>query len=1053
MRKDYSYLSDLEKRQDVVRRISEEGFVLLKNDGGNLPYKNGDKIAVFGRTQVDTIKGGTGSASITCEQTFTLISVLQNSGLDIYSPLAEKYIEWSAQNPIANYGVWGSGMHSNPEMPIDDSDIKGALEGGVNKAIIVIGRSAGENEDTLLTKGDFYLSYEEEELFSLVTSAFSDITVILNTTGIIDFSFIDKYNIKSVLYVNMLPNSSIPAVADVLLGKVNPSGKLANTVAFDYFDYPCSEYFGQNKGGALQDYFEDIYVGYRYFETFEGADEKVRYPFGFGLSYTQFIISNLTFKDMGDSVFVSADVKNIGKVSGKETLQLYYSAPQVCNGAKLYKPLMNLCAFEKTVLLAPNESQSVVFTVSKDKMASFDDTGVTQNKDSWVLEAGEYSLYLGNSVRDARERLCGTFTLDSLRVVERCHNIPTALPKRLLGNGQTQELETIPTDVLEGISIGINAQDIDTQLFAHCDSKPDLLKNGEGIEYRLILSASGGYNLKVFVNKELASKSADSLIEIFCDDNKINLSGVIVSERGEIAISNVIMPIGKVKLIIKSVCEPISIKGFNIEKITHIQKILNNTPVKIEAENFYECAFMVGTKNFCDKEGNRGAYLSNMKVPGKFATYKLDTEAAGIYNLRFLYSNPRNDTSVNSIMAVFVSNVGQSVEDVPLNITCQKGEFSFILSDPIKITLPQGESYLKLASAGWEFPDIDYFIIERAKELGNKKRGSSVVVRRIDQSGFGAESFDIIKEDECQKRGIQLSEVYNDYSLMPAFLNQLSDNELALLISGNFSNRTETGTTGTTTPLFDRGVYPVQTADGPAGLRLRTNALSFPSGTLLACTFNTKLAEEMGAAMAYEAKMHEVDCILGPGLNIHRDIRCGRNFEYYSEDPIVSGEMAAYVVIGMQGEGISSMPKHYAANNCEYERLKSNSRVSARAIREIYIKAFEILIKKAKPHAIMTSYNHINNVKVCENRAMITLVPRDEWGYDGIFVTDWLNDSDHVKETAAGHDLKMSQGNPEAICAALKDGTLSRERVLESAERVLRFVMKSEYFRKKAENK
>ena len=1051
MKKDYSYFKDLKERQALVRRVSEEGFVLLKNEGDILPYCESDKVAVFGRTQVDTIKSGTGSASITAEQTFTLISVLQNSDINIYSPLAEKYIKWAGENPIPNYGVWGSGMHSTPEMPLDDGDITSALNSGANKAIIVIGRSAGENEDTLLTKGDFYLSDEEEELFSIVTSAFSDVTVILNTTGIIDFSFIDKYNIKSVLYVNMLANSAIPAVADVLLGKVNPSGKLTSTVAFDYFDYPSSQYFGQNKGGALQDYFEDIYVGYRYFETFEGADKKVRYPFGYGLSYTEFKIDNLAFKDMGESVFVSAAVTNTGTVSGKETVQLYFRAPEVCKGAKLYKPLMSLCAFKKTALLAPNESETVCFTILKDKMASFDDTGVTENKDCWVLEAGEYSLYLGNSIRNARERLAGTFTLGTLRVVERCHNIPTALPKRLLGNGECEELKTIPTDVLEGIRIGINPQDIDASLFANCDGKPDALKKGEGIEYRLILSASGGYRLKVFINAEYASKSADSLIELYCGDSKIDLSDISVSECGEIVINNVILPIGKVTLTIKSVCALISIKGLNTEKIIHIEKISKDAPAKIEAESFYECAFMVGAKNFCDKEKNCGSYLSNMAIPGKFATYKLDTEIAGIYNLRFMYSNPRKAVNLNSTMAVFVSNVGQSVEDIPLLVTCQKGEFSFVLSDPIKITLPQGESYLKLASAGWDFPDVDYFILERANDAADKKSGSSLVVKEIDQSEFDAESFDIIEEVECEKRGIQLGEVYKDYSLMPAFLNQLSDYELALLISGNFSNRTATGTTGTTSPLFDRGVYPVQTADGPAGLRLRTEALSFPSGTLLACSFNTDLAMEMGAAMAYEAKLHEVDCILGPGLNIHRDIRCGRNFEYYSEDPLLSGEMASAVVIGMQGEGISSMAKHYAANNCEYERLKSNSRVSARAIREIYIKAFEIVIKKANPHAIMTSYNHLNNTKVCEKYEMITLIPRDEWGYDGIFVTDWLNDSDHVKETAAGHDLKMSQGNPDAICSAIKDGTLSRERVKESAERVLRFVMKSEYFKKKIE--
>ena len=431
MKKDYSFFSEVTERRSLVRRVSEEGFVLLKNEGGVLPYSKNDKIAVFGRTQVDTIKSGTGSASITAEQSLTLITALEASDIKIHTPLAEKYKNWAGENPIPNYGVWGSGMHSTPEMPLDKSDIDSALKSGANKAIIVIGRSAGENEDTLLTKGDFYLSDEEEELFKAVTAAFSDVTVILNTTGIIDFSFIDRYNVKSVLYVNMLANSAIPAVADVLSGKVNPSGKLTSTVAFDYFDYPSSQYFGQNRGGTLQDYFEDVYVGYRYFETFEGADKKVRFPFGFGLSYTTFKFDDICFKDEGESLSVSLKVTNTGKVAGKETVQLYFKAPEVCKGAKLYKPSMNLCAFKKTSLLAAGESETVCFTVLKDKLASFDDTGVTGHKDCWVLEAGEYALYAGNSVKDAGERCVGSFTLDALKVVEKCHNIPTALSKRL----------------------------------------------------------------------------------------------------------------------------------------------------------------------------------------------------------------------------------------------------------------------------------------------------------------------------------------------------------------------------------------------------------------------------------------------------------------------------------------------------------------------------------------------------------------------------------------------------------------------------------------------
>jgi beta-glucosidase-like glycosyl hydrolase len=286
---------------------------------------------------------------------------------------------------------------------------------------------------------------------------------------------------------------------------------------------------------------------------------------------------------------------------------------------------------------------------------------------------------------------------------------------------------------------------------------------------------------------------------------------------------------------------------------------------------------------------------------------------------------------------------------------------------------------------------------------------------------------------------------------MSDFLDQLSNEELATIVSGTSKNVSVYGTSGCSQRLSDRGVPAGQTADGPLGLRLKTNTTAYPSSTLLASSWDLDLAYTYGLAVGEEARELGIDMWLAPGMNIQRDPRCGRNFEYYSEDPLISGRIAANIAMGTQSSGVAVTAKHYAVNNTEHERLKSNSRVSARAIREIYIKGFEIAIKEGDPWCIMSSYNHVNNTKVSETPTLITDIPRDEWGWGGVFMTDWDNGASHVEELRAGHDLKMSTGDVAGVSAALDTGALSREEVKICAARVLTMIMKTNAFKKTLE--
>ena len=236
------------------------------------------------------------------------------------------------------------------------------------------------------------------------------------------------------------------------------------------------------------------------------------------------------------------------------------------------------------------------------------------------------------------------------------------------------------------------------------------------------------------------------------------------------------------------------------------------------------------------------------------------------------------------------------------------------------------------------------------------------------------------------------------------------------------------------------------TADGPAGLRFQeetgVKTTAFPVACALASTWDPELVTEVTAAAASEVYENGIGTWLAPAVNIHRTPLCGRNFEYYSEDPLVAGVMAAAAVKGIQSQGVAASLKHFACNNKETNRRESDSRLSERALREIYLRAFEICVKEAQPWTIMSSYNIINGIRASENKELLTDILRGEWGFEGLVTTDWYTHGEQYREINAGNDVKMGRGMPEHTLAALKDGRLSRDALDASARRVLELLLK-----------
>lgn len=749
-----------EKHTRLSREAAAEGMVLLKNEKSALPLRHGARIALFGRGQSDFIAGGQGSSAVNSPYTRTIVQGLEEKEregkVQMFRPLSQYYTEQLARESDSQEypasRIW-------PEEPDIPAELLRQARDFAEIAVLTISRSMGEGRDRSARQGDgdFYLSAREQKLVETLSGLFPQVVAVLNIGGVMDVSWFSENPSVQAALITWFPGmEGGRAVADILCGDAVPSGRLTDTFARSYDDYPSAGNFLESD--EYVNYTEDIYVGYRYFETIPGARQKVIYPFGYGLSYTSFRIQDAGVRFQGRDVEVSCKIHNAGAFPGKDVFQVYIEAPQGLLG----KPRRELAAFSKTAMLQPGESEVIVLSFSLEQAASYDDLGKIQQS-AYVLEDGEYAVYGGESLQTAV--LLGSLYLPETQVVEqltRCAP-PTRLAGRMRADGSME-----PLPALE--------------------------------------------------------------------------------------------------------------------------------------------------------------YSAAPAVPAEIPS-----------------AEPQEDISVFDLQA---------------------GRLS-----------------------------------------------------------------------------------------LDAFVAQLTDDELSGMLHGqHITGVSSTGSFGGSGRYSRTMMPPLFTTDGPSGIRILERvgltATSFPCATQMACTWNTELVEAAGAAIAEEVKENNLAVWLAPGLNIHRNPLCGRNFEYYSEDPLLSGKMAAAMIRGAQSRRVAATIKHFACNNKETNRKESDSRVSERALREIYLRGFEIAVKESDPWALMTSYNRINGVRGSQQYDLITRILRGEWGFDGVVMTDWSVHGGRIPEILAGNDVKM----PRAVCLPekrtcnlaedIRSGSLARGCVQASVKRVLKLMLK-----------
>ena len=390
------------------RRCTAESCVLLKNDG-TLPLQKENPVAVFGRCQLDWFYVGYGSGGdVHPPYRVNLMEGLASAGVAFDKDLAKVYDDWcNSEDNKAYHGWWGHWPMSHPEMPLEQ-ELVSVVAKRCDTAVVVIGRAAGEDRENTLTPGSYYLTEQEIDMLDQVTTAFQHTVVLMNAGNIIDMSWVENYGdkISSLLYVWQGGMESGNAIADVLTGAVNPCGKLADTIARNYEDYPSSENFG---GLEYNEYKEDIYIGYRYFETY--AKEKVLYPFGYGLSYTSFQTKPVDFECENGVYKITAEVENTGSFAGREVVMAWCKAPQ----GELGKPAKTLVAYAKTKEIQSGEKDIVQLIFDGKCFASYDDMGKTLYKNAFVLEQGEYHFYVG-------EEHAGSISFAETKCIEQCES-------------------------------------------------------------------------------------------------------------------------------------------------------------------------------------------------------------------------------------------------------------------------------------------------------------------------------------------------------------------------------------------------------------------------------------------------------------------------------------------------------------------------------------------------------------------------------------------------------------------------------------------------------
>ncbi len=775
---------DPKKYAACARKAQAEGIILLKNDRKALPLAAGTKVAVFGRTQMNYFKSGTGSGGSVNVDYITGIweGLLHADCLVLNEKVRKAYEEFVKDHPFDAGHGWATEPWFQVEMVPDPALIDEAARES-EAAILILGRTAGEDHDNSAEPGSYLLTEDEKALLAVVTKAFPRTIVVLNTGNIIDMKWVQEYDPAAVLLAWQGGQEGGDGIVDVLIGKENPSGRLPDTIAIDITDYPSTKNFGDKDRNFWQ---EDIYVGYRYFETF--AKDRVLFPFGYGLSYTTFSQEVTSFQEQEAVIDLSVKVTNTGDLSGKEVVQVYMEAPQGVLG----KPARALAAFGKTKELVPGETEELSFRILPYTYASYDDAGKTSYPHAYVLEEGTYYVYSGKNVREAL--CCGSFELSEIRMIEQ-------LSEAMAPVREMQRF--VPEKTEEGFTVGYE----------------------------------------------------------------------------------------------------------NIPQITLDQRIKRDEGLD---------DLIAQTKPYTGDQG-----------------YKLKDVAEG---------------------------------RVPME------DFLAQISDEALMAMMRGEGM-------------------------------------------------------CSPK-------------------------VTAGIAGAFGGLSE--------ELTNLGIPPMGCADGPSGIRMDcgTHAFAMPNGTCLASTFDLSLIHELYTWEGLELRRNRIDCLLGPGMNIHRNPLNGRNFEYFSEDPFLSGKMAAEQIKGMDTYGTTGVIKHFCCNTQEFRRSFVDAVVSERALREIYLKGFEIAVREGGARAVMSTYGPVNGIFTASNYDLLTTILRGEWGFDGIVMTDWWakgNDAPEEEGTLANvasqvraqNDLNMVNSNAmdntshDNIPEAFADGKLTRAELCRSAENICRFAIRS----------
>ena len=488
-----SYKLDLEKYAALARQAVAEGCVLLENEGQALPLRDGERVAVFGRMAFHYYKSGLGSGGLV--NTRYVVGILdalkECEGVHLDEKLMGIYEDWIMENPYDEGQGWGRVPWCQKEMDVTEEMLDCARRDDVS--LVVIGRTAGEDQDNNAKAGSYCLTETEENMIRRVCEVSERTVVVLNVGNIIDMSWVEKYRPQAVLYVWQGGQEGGNGVADVLTGKVCACGKLTDTIAADIKDYPSTENFGD----PFKNYYkEDIYVGYRYFETF--ARDKVLYPFGYGLSYTTFEMKAEVLKNTGDEITVSVTVSNTGEVRGKEVVQVYVKVPQ----GKLGNPARKLIGFAKTKELAPGEQEEVCIVIQKYDMASYDDSGVTGHKSCYVLEEGCYEVFVGSDVRSAVSVGCYE---EEFRVIEELEEAYAPVEKF-----QRMKAVLLPDGTYQAVTEEVPVRTVDPQ-------KRRANEMSETLDY----TGDKGYKLvdvldkKVSMEEFIAQISEEDLIAIF----------------------------------------------------------------------------------------------------------------------------------------------------------------------------------------------------------------------------------------------------------------------------------------------------------------------------------------------------------------------------------------------------------------------------------------------------------------------------------------------------------------------------------------------------------